>query len=552
MHSLIREKGGAVRLRSRLDKSGLPFATNPLGGRAGPELAVYYANFDTLTLWYAPALRWRDGLLPQLAALKSAAEEKPQVFVTGPFKWEVMPHGAAGGFAYILRSPVATMLLKRNGACQVTIRAVLLAAVGPDAAVEEMAATVALLRARGKMGERPSPVGVISRADICVDVGMPVLSYSDVECMVSRARIRTAYGFSLEKGDKLTRAHIEAAERAVARLRAGENKLDAATALLRAVGLSRVWKTEAGEVATEHQREAVYRRGQTSSGVSIGAGQLVCRIYDKVLEESITKKGFIKGVWEKSGWRDLWEYTGTGPDGGEAAGSLEAPSRAVAAAELAARGIKVARICHAMPVTRIEFQLRKGALDSFEPIRRGGRRWDCVRPLTGALWGYLTREWLTLRTPTENMQPTRWPLDARWSAVQGIAFPDGRPMRRSSLGRPPSWVEMSIEAERAAPWPMRAGETGDGARVRAEIRRRGMHRPGHRVLRDAEVSTLENLRSQARGLLVSMAAIVGGERPYSHALAMMSKAEDFKERFRVAEARHVFRGAERLAIGGVA
>ena len=564
MKALLREKGGAVRLRSRLDKSGLPFATNPLDGRAGPGLKVFYANFDTLTFWFKAELPWREGLVAVLSGLRTAAEAKPQVYETGPYKWEVMPHGAAGGFSFILRSPLATMLMKRDGACQITLRAVFLAAVGPDSAVEEMTAVVGMLRAKGRFGEPSSPMGILSRCDICVDVGMPVLGYADVENMVSRAKIRTAHGYSLEKGDALTAAHIRKCARVLEKLVPGMAKLDAATAVLRSIGLARVWKTEAGEVATEHQREAVYRRGQHTSGVSIGAGQMVCRIYDKVLEESVTQKGFIKQIWKREGWVDLWAFTGT-VDGSPVGGELEADSRSIAAAELGERGVTGVKLWHANPVTRIEFQLRKGALDSFEPIRRGQRRWDSVRPLTGALWAYLTQEWLTLRTPTANLQPTRWPIDPRWADVQTVAFPGARPMRRADLGSPPRWVGGAVEAERASeedgsplgvfyrPKPLTASDWDrpSHARVRAEVKRRGMDRPGHRVLRDAERRDLRNIRSQARGLVVSMAAILGGDRPMTSAIGMLQQIPDFQERLRVAEARHVYRGAERLAIGGI-
>lgn len=45
------------------------------------------------------------------------------------------------------------------------------------------------------------------------------------------------------------------------------------------------------------------------------------------------------------------------------------------------------------------------------------RDWNVLVVHLGALWHYLTSEWLSLRTPTANKQPTRWPEDPLWTEV---------------------------------------------------------------------------------------------------------------------------------------
>ena len=72
----------------------------------------------------------------------------------------------------------------------------------------------------------------------------------------------------------------------------------------------------------------------------------------------------------------------------------------------------------------------------FEFTRDGLREFDIDTPedafdMTGALWAYVTQQWLTLRIPTADETRSRWPLDPRWTAVQqsnlvGASLPAAR------------------------------------------------------------------------------------------------------------------------------
>jgi hypothetical protein len=505
--ALIEEdRDGGIRLARRPERSGFGFKANPLGSRAG-EITPLYANFDTLVLWFKRDRPWIQALIRELQTKKIAAEESVQLFSVGPYTFEVMANGARGGFSFVLQSPVCTILIQKGGGAQISIRAVLLAAMGSDAAVDDMVAIVGELRSKGHFGETTAPMPQISRADVCVDLPIPVFTMADVENMVTRARLRTAYGFVLQNGARITQDQIERAMNAIGGIDVGSCKVAAAHKLMKAIGFGRVWTTENGEIAIEHAREAVFCRGTDPSGVSIGKNQLMFRGYDKILESRIKGNAWIRAIYKGQGWT-----------GG--------------------------------PVTRLEFQLRKGGLDTFDPIRRGARRWDVVRDRVGDLWEYLTREWLTVRRPTENTQRARWPVDPRWAAVQAVRFNGLGPMRRADLGKPPRWFVEMVQDEKNNPDRLLTVQDfrtdGTRARGRVETRRRGVHRPGHRILDVGETDKLARLKAQAQGSLISMAALIGGESPFRSALAMCEGADEFARKFEIAEARHIYRGAARL------
>jgi hypothetical protein len=88
------------------------------------------------------------------------------------------------------------------------------------------------------------------------------------------------------------------------------------------------------------------------------------------------------------------------------------------------------------PVWRVEFQYRRDAL----------RRWrvarvDEVLATLQDLWEYGTKEWMTLRLPTANRQPTRWPVDPVWRELQAVQI---RPVRMGL--RPGNVLEGNREA----------------------------------------------------------------------------------------------------------
>ncbi|MCW2843471.1 MAG: hypothetical protein JWN22_1387 [Nocardioides sp.] len=71
-------------------------------------------------------------------------------------------------------------------------------------------------------------------------------------------------------------------------------------------------------------------------------------------------------------------------------------------------------------VLRVEFQVTREVLAQtsiHEPV-------DALGRLPG-LWGYLTDEWLSLRTPTEDQTRSRWPVAPEWQDVQGASLRNG-------------------------------------------------------------------------------------------------------------------------------
>jgi len=103
---------------------------------------------------------------------------------------------------------------------------------------------------------------------------------------------------------------------------------------------------------------------------------LHCRIYCKSLE--VAAKG---SVW----WHDLW-------------GDRWVPIQ---------------------PVWRIEFEVRREVL-----AQLGIDTLDELFAKVGGIWGYLTT-WLSLRVPTADETPSRWPVDPVWEAISQASLRSG-------------------------------------------------------------------------------------------------------------------------------
>lgn len=67
------------------------------------------------------------------------------------------------------------------------------------------------------------------------------------------------------------------------------------------------------------------------------------------------------------------------------------------------------------PVWRIEFELRRPVL-----VEHGLRAVDEVLDGQQDLWRYVSRDWLTFRTPTPDCRVRRWPVDPIWEQVRAI------------------------------------------------------------------------------------------------------------------------------------
>lgn len=110
--------------------------------------------------------------------------------------------------------------------------------------------------------------------------------------------------------------------------------------------------------------------GVLESGYSFGRGNLMIRIYDKLLEIDHSQKIWFRDLWKKHGWD------------GESS------------------------------VTRVEFQMRREFLKSMQV--------DTMQDLEvklADLWAYVTN-WLTLRDPNpKDRNRSRWPLKPFWDLV---------------------------------------------------------------------------------------------------------------------------------------
>ena len=494
-----------------------------LGTGEGWPLAVYI-GVDTLALYYEAA-PLRPDFVERLDALKAQAETEPQLLECGPYTFQVMGHGAKGGFRWMLRSPAATALVKRDGSVHLTFRSVLLTALGPKVAVAELSTVVAHWRAPPHWGPYGAGQPTVSRIDLCSDIRAPAPSAQALDVMVSRARFRRAWSVAArERRDGstgLTGGQIKRAMRRLSELETGGDIVEACEKMMRALG-ARVTKSDRGELLGDHETECAFSRGGDPTGLTVGKGEVMLRWYDKLREHKASGKGYMMPIWEAAGY-----------SGG--------------------------------PISRVEFQFRKGGLDSFPPIRAKGRTWTAVSGLLGGLWAYATRSWVTMRTKGDSPQRTRWPVDPLWLQIQDIGWPSVGAMTRSSTSSPRAWVRQVIEHQQSLPemgpvWsvPALGIETDTPAsvspvgRVAIETRRRGLHLDGmgHGVLREAEQASLASLEQGLSGYLASMVSMTGGRfgTPEGFARAA-ARRPGFKAQVRRAQARQVIRGAESLRLG---
>ncbi|MBI2855025.1 MAG: hypothetical protein HYX87_08945 [Chloroflexi bacterium] len=130
--------------------------------------------------------------------------------------------------------------------------------------------------------------------------------------------------------------------------------------------------------------------GAHLTGYVVGKDELMVRIYDKRREIAVSAKQWFEQLWER---------------GGLAAG---------------------------VPVTRVEFQMRRNALREIQT----SSMWE-LRQQSADLWKRMV-EWLTVRVPNGDSNRWRWPVAEWWQTVQmaGGVFGDICGVSRLSLGRP--------------------------------------------------------------------------------------------------------------------
>lgn len=131
------------------------------------------------------------------------------------------------------------------------------------------------------------------------------------------------------------------------------------------------------------------------TGITFGAGnEISARLYDKTVEIKKSGKDYLKPLWRAHGWEE------------------------------------------GQTVWRMEFQVRREGLP--ESLKAPAS--DTV-PLLGALWQYLTTDWLRLCIPSESDDTrTRWPVHPFWSALAKVweVPPEAAPLVRAEKSRAPS------------------------------------------------------------------------------------------------------------------
>lgn len=118
-----------------------------------------------------------------------------------------------------------------------------------------------------------------------------------------------------------------------------------------------------------------FSEGREFSGLKIGArGSLHCRIYNKLIELTVSGKTWFKQIWQENGWDES----------------------------------KV--------VWRVEFEIRRHILKQFaintieELLQKEDR-----------LWAYLTGEWLSIRQPSKD-NVSRWKVKRKWKIIESAGL----------------------------------------------------------------------------------------------------------------------------------
>ena len=124
----------------------------------------------------------------------------------------------------------------------------------------------------------------------------------------------------------------------------------------------------------------LFENAEEFNGLKIGkreSGTISARLYDKTIESAKSGTAY---------WKQLW-------------GETYNP---------------------ALSVLRVEFELHREVLRQF-----GVSTPDEVLASTGAMWHYLTHDWMTHRVPTNDETKSRWPVSEPWQAVQRARIAGG-------------------------------------------------------------------------------------------------------------------------------
>ena len=142
---------------------------------------------------------------------------------------------------------------------------------------------------------------------------------------------------------------------------------------------------ELGEIdsiswVTRAKKLAIYRYCGVFTGFSIGlGGDISARIYDKTLEIKISRKYYLKEIWEKQGWDSLQK------------------------------------------VWRLEFQLKRVCLKEMSI-----NTFTNLMEKANGLWDYCTSDWLRLVVKEDTENRARWLTNPMWKKIQGVRINEGQ------------------------------------------------------------------------------------------------------------------------------
>lgn len=341
-------------------------------------------GIDTLHLFtrFPVALGWAD----QLQRAKEAAKEHeaPVRVVVGGLELTVRGHGTAAG-AFLLESDLYAVKVAPKPrsdtapTVSVEIRALALWSVGWRRAARTACGVMAELTGREQVAGDGAPLRPstdreldvqVTRLDLCVDFQGWTPTPDDLDLFTTRVR---KSGRGSHFGDEWLEAH------------AGE---ESARVLALAKRLERARSnSERAEILRElhHQdtgaRASTYGDRRVFTGFSFGRGMISARLYDKTRELSVSRKGWFREVWRRSG-----------------------------------------TFAEEAPVWRLEFQLRREALVDFHEVaalgdlsRSGMGAWEECREALPGLWSYLTARWMRHGQRTKD---DRQAVSDAWAGLQ--------------------------------------------------------------------------------------------------------------------------------------
>ena len=144
------------------------------------------------------------------------------------------------------------------------------------------------------------------------------------------------------------------------------------------------WNREAW--VTKARAVNQYADGKDFTGWTIGGGDIMCRLYNKLIELKKSGKEYLLDLWVKAGWL----------------------------------GIE--------PVWRLEFEFKREVLQQL-----GLDDLPSVMDSLAGLWSYATNDWLRLCLPNDDDKTrSRWPAHPLWQLLSSVDWAqDGGPMLRT-------------------------------------------------------------------------------------------------------------------------